>query len=460
MFPSCSKATLMVLSVLCLVFPALAINSDSNKPNILFILVDDMGFGDLSSHGSPHIKSPNIDQLMESGLRFDNFYANSCVCSPTRASLMTGLYPDKAGVPGVIRLIDSNSWGFLNPEIEILPSLLQRTGYQTALIGKWHLGHQTPNLPNERGFDLFRGFRGGMVMDYYTYQEHGSQASDMWHNTSLAKAEGHCTDLFSNWACEYLENSAKHNHPFFLYLPFNAPHTPIQPPEDWEKKVKARIPSLSEADAKYVALVEHLDHGIGRVLETLNKTGQSKNTIVVFTSDNGGYLQKGAYNGTWRGGKQEVYEGGLRVPACVVWPGKIKPGSRTSLKALTMDFFPTLCEVAGVSVPHRTDGVSILPTLLGESQKELRSGNYFVRREGGPRYNGLTIQALQVGDYKLLQNSPYAPMEMYNLKNDPQEKVDLSKKEAGRARDLMTLMRKHIQDGGRVPWMRGESRFK
>lgn len=457
---TCYRLFLTALLFGCTTFPLFAINSDSQKPNVLFILVDDMGFGDLSSHGAPHIKSPNIDDLMKSGLRFDNFYANSCVCSPTRASLMTGLYPDKAGVPGVIRLIDNNSWGYLNPDIEILPSLLQRTGYQTALIGKWHLGHQKPNLPNQRGFDLFRGFRGGMVMDYYTHQEHGSKASDMWYNTKPVTVDGHCTDLFSDWAVEYLEQSARHNHPFFLYLPYNAPHTPIQPPEEWVHKVKARYSDISDRDAKYVALVEHLDEGIGRVIKALKATGQAENTLVVFTSDNGGFLQQGAYNGSWRGGKQDVYEGGLRVPACVVWPGKIQAGTRTSLMALTMDFFPTLCELTGVNIPHRTDGVSLLPTLMGQPQAALRKEHYFVRREGNTRYNGLTIQALQAGDYKILQNSPFAAIEMYNLKKDPQEQTDLSKKEPKRTRDMMTLMRKHIQDGGRVPWMRRESRFK
>ena len=420
------------------------------KPNILFILVDDLGYGDLACYGAPDMRTPHLDKLLSRGLRFDRFYANCPVCSPTRAALMTGRYPDIAGVPGVIRTHQENSWGYLDPEAITLPDQMRAAGYDTGMVGKWHLGLETPNKPNERGFDHFHGYLGDMMDDYWHHRRHG--INYMRLNGDTIDPEGHATDLFSRWACDYLESPVRKERPFFLYLAYNAPHTPIHPPADWVARVKKREPGIESRRAKLVALIEHMDEGIGSVLDTLEETGLAENTLVIFSSDNGGQLNAGANNGGLHGGKQNMWEGGLRVPTCAVWPGRIKPGTRSGRVALTMDFYPTLCEVAGAPVRHTIDGVSLLPTLMGEPAPEFESRTVFwVRREGGRTYGGRAYYAARRGDWKLLQNTPYEPMELFNLGNDNAEERPLgaSRPEYGALSDAL---RKHINRSGAVPW--------
>ncbi len=428
----------------------------ADSPNILVILVDDLGYGDLSSYGAGDLRSPNIDALVRAGMRFDNFYANCPVCSPTRASLLTGRYPELVGVPGVIRTHADNSWGYLSPDAVMLPQLLRQTGYDTAMVGKWHLGLDAPNLPNDRGFDFFHGFLGDMMDDYYDHRRHG--INYMRRNSELIDPEGHATDLFASWACEFLTQRPAGAKPFFLYLAYNAPHTPIQPPREWAERVRDDQPDIDPQRAQLVALIEHLDDGIGQVISTLWETRLAENTLVIFTSDNGGQLSVGANNGVLRDGKQSMYEGGLKVPACVVWPGKITPGSRTEQIALTMDIFPTLCEAAGADFSHIIDGRSFLSALLGRPGAEEERDLFFHRREGGERYGGLTINAVRRGTWKLLQNSPFAPLELYNLADDPQEQNDLADEEPQRFRELSAALRRQIQRGGAVPWQPPESR--
>ncbi len=427
--------------------------AEKQRPNLLVILVDDLGYGDLSCYGAEDLRTPNIDRLVASGMKFVNFYANCPVCSPTRAALLTGRYPDLVGVPGVIRTHAENNWGYLNPRAVLLPQVLKPAGYHTAIIGKWHLGLESPNTPNDRGFDFFHGFLGDMMDDYYTHRRHGFNYMRL--NRQVIDPEGHATDLFTEWACEYLR-SRQPGQPFFLYLAYNAPHTPIQPPEAWLKRVREREPDVPVKRAKLVALIEHLDDGIGRVLQTLKQTGLADNTLVVFSSDNGGQLAAGANNGPLRDGKGTVYEGGLKVPTAVVWPGHIRPGSQTDFMAMTMDIFPTLCEAAGVPVDHPIDGVSFLPTLLGQKQPPLRQDWFFRRREGGLAFNGKTIEAVRRGDWKLLQNSPFAPMELYNLKDDPLEQHNVIDRYRAVYRNLAAALRRHIQRCGSVPWQKPE----
>ena len=215
-----------------------AADAVGGRPNILVILADDLGCGDLSSYGATDLKSPNIDGLVAAGMRFDSFYANCPVCSPTRAALMTGRYPDLVGVPGVIRTHITNNWGYLLPQAVLLPQMLKRGGYHTALVGKWHLGLTAPNTPNERGFDHFHGFLGDMMDDYYTHRRHGFNYMRL--SDKEIDPEGHATDLFTQWAIDYLrERSRMKEQPFFLYLAYNAPHVPIQPPQEWLDRVQA-----------------------------------------------------------------------------------------------------------------------------------------------------------------------------------------------------------------------------
>jgi arylsulfatase A-like enzyme len=428
--------------------------AEAARPNLIVILADDLGRGDYSAFGTKDVRTPNVDRIAREGMTFENFYANSCVCSPTRAALLSGCFPDRVGVPGVIRHVPTDSWGYLSREAVLLPQALKSAGYHTAIVGKWHLGLASPNTPTERGFDFFHGFLGDMMDDYWTHLRGGQNF--MRRNTEVIEPEGHATDLFTDWSCAYLEERAKAGEPFFLYLAYNAPHGPIQPPPDWLEKVKAREPDMNATRTGLVALIEHMDFGIGRVLATLDRLQLAENTLVAFTSDNGGLLAEGACNGPWRSGKTHMYEGGLRVPGLVRWPAKIRAGSRTDRVALSMDLFATCCAAAGADVPPGIDGESFLPTLVGEAQPPSSRELYFCRREGGPNYGGKTIEALIVGPWKLLQDSPFGPQELYNLAEDPQETTDRSKQEKAVLRDMAAAMRKHIQRGGRVPWQGGD----
>jgi arylsulfatase A-like enzyme len=425
--------------------------AETTKPNVLVILADDLGRGEYSAFGTKDIRTPNIDRLCREGLTFDNFYANSCVCSPSRAALLTGCFPDRVGVPGVIRDEEpDNNWGYLSPKATLLPQLLKPAGYQSAIVGKWHLGINSPNTPTERGFDRFDGFLGDMMDDYWTHLRHGQNF--MRHNRETVTPEGHATDIFTDWACRYLDERSTSKEPFFLYLAYNAPHDPIQPKPEWLEKVKAREPGISEKRAKLVALIEHLDDGIGKVLAKLDATGLAKNTLVIFTSDNGGVLSNEANNGPWRSGKTHMYEGGLRVPGVVRWPDHVAPGTHSNRVALLMDIFPTALEAAGLTPPAGLDGVSFLPTLLGEAQPEPVRDLYWVWREGGVLHQGDTVEALRQGDWKLVHDSPFAPIELYNVKDDPQETTDLAGKEKSTYRNLSVVLRREIQRGGAVPW--------
>jgi arylsulfatase A-like enzyme len=422
----------------------------AERPNILLILVDDLGYGDLSCYAAEDLQTAHLDRLISGGMRFDEFYANCPVCSPTRAALLTGRYPDMVGVPGVIRTHPENNWGHLTAEAVLLPTLLREAGYHTAIVGKWHLGLTAPNRPTDRGFDYFHGFLGDMMDDYIDHRRHG--INYMRLNTREIDPEGHATDLFTQWACDYLRERAEQAAPFFLYLAYNAPHTPIQPPEDWLAKVRQRELDITDERARLVAFIEHLDAGIGQVLACLDENGLAEDTLVVFTSDNGGLLSVGANNGPLRDGKGSMYEGGIKVCAGVRWPGKVAAGSRSNLRALSMDLFPTLCEAAKIAVPHGIDGRSVLPTLLGQQQPPLREYWFWRRREGGNHYAGKTIEAVRKGDWKLLQNSPFAPLELYDLGRDPQEQHDLASEHPEVLNDLAAALRKEIQRYGSVPW--------
>lgn len=424
--------------------------ASAQQPNIVLIVADDLGYGDLSSYGAEDLHSPALDSLAASGIRFTQFYANSPVCSPTRASLLSGRYPPLAGVPGVIRTHASNNWGNLAENIELLPEKLRRRGYHTAMVGKWHLGLNAPQRPVDRGFDHFEGFLGDMMDDYYNHRRHG--INYMRRGQEVIYPEGHATDLFTDWAVNYIKGRTVSTAPFFLYLAYNAPHTPIQPPEEWVTKVQQREGNIDEARAKLVALIEHMDHGIGKVMTALKESGFHDNTLVVFVSDNGGQLNVGARNGPLRDGKGTVYEGGIRVPAIASWPGNIAPGTFSDAVLTTMDIYPTLLEAARARITQIIDGTSFLDSVLGGPDPDPNRLLFFSRREGGLRFGGKTIEAVRQGPWKLLQNSPYAPLELYNLEQDPLETTDLSSTEPDVFRRLAAALRQYVQEAGSVPW--------
>ncbi len=420
------------------------------SPNVLLILADDHGYGDISAHKGPSIQTPNIDRIAAGGTRFTQFYANSSVCSPSRAALMTGRYPDRAGVPGVIRTHPENSWGYFRQDAATLPATLKQKDYHTALIGKWHLGLEPENHPCKRGFDHFHGFLGDMMDDYYTHLRH--DINYMRHGFETIGPRGHATDLFTQWSREFIQSHAQSPAPFFLYLAYNAPHTPIQPPDEWVSRVQEREPDISPERAKYVALVEHMDAGIGRVLDTLIETDQLSNTLVIYSSDNGGAVNVGAHNGALRGQKGDMYEGGIRVPTCAMWPGHMPEGHVTDQIALLMDLFPTVCEVVGAPIPEEIEGRSIWETLQGEQQDFSERILYWLRREGGGQFFGQPQHAVRRGDIKLLHNRPFHPLELYDLSSDPLETTNNIETDRELFREMSRLFQTETQKAGNVSW--------
>ena len=425
------------------------------RPNVIIIITDDQGYGDLSCMYARDMQTPNIDGLFSDGVRMDNYYSNSALSSPARAALLTGCNSDMAGVQGVIRNEDPNSYyenfGHLNPKYTILPQLLKKNGYTTALIGKWHLGYASPNTPNDRGFDLFRGIMGGMMDDYYTHTRKGYPA--LWLNKTIAPpVKGHITDVLTDYAIDFVRQSGKSEKPFFLYLAYNAPHIPLDAPKDWVERVKQRQPGITDTRARLVTLIEQIDAGVGRLVEELKRSGQWENTFIMYSSDNGGYMQSQANNGPYRGYKATMYEGGLRVPAAFFLKGRIEKGRSTNM-AQHMDIVPTLCDLLKIPVtqlPQQVEGISILPTLEGRAQTTDDRYFWFMEREANEKGNKLQT-AIRHGNFKLVQNMPAEPYELFDLASDPKETTSLPLS-GDIYKDLYFQMRVHIANAGAVPW--------
>ena len=438
-----------------LIWALLSTRLVAGPPNILLIFTDDHGFSDVSTYRHSDVRTPHIDSIAAGGLLFTSMRSNCTVCSPSRAALLTGRYPDRVGVPGVIRTQPGDSWGYFDPSVPTVANELKKVGYSTAIVGKWHLGLESPNTPNERGFDWFHGFLGDMMDSYTTHRRHGQNYMRL--NKEVVDPVGHATDIFTEWAVEYLRDRGQHKtQPFFLYLAYNAPHFPIEPPPEWLAKVKQRAPQLDDKRARNVALVEHLDDGIGRVLRALKESGLEGNTLVVFSADNGGSLPHAQNNDPWRDGKQSHYDGGLRVPFMMRWPGRITAGTRTEYAGLSFDLFPTFLELAGGQPPKDIDAVSLVPLLDGRSMDDGQRDLYFVRREGGAVYGGKSYEALIRGHWKLMQNDPYSPLQLFDLREDPYETTNVAAKHKQVVTELSAALRRHVQRGGITPWQRPE----
>ncbi len=326
---------------LCLILFSTA-TAQAQRPNIVVILADDMGFADVGFNGGKEIKTPNIDRLAAAGARLNQFYVQP-VCSPTRAALMTGRYPMRLGLQtGVVR-----PWAQYGLPLEerTLPQALKESGYSTAIIGKWHLGHFQPAyLPTRRGFDRQYGHYNG-ALDYFTHERDGGHD---WHSNDKANYDqGYSTHLLAREAVRFIRDS---NQPFFLYVPFNAVHAPHQVPE----KYKEPYAHLKELRHTYAGMVAAMDEAIGQILSALDEKGLRKNTIIVFSSDNGGPAPgRVTDNGPLRAGKGTLYEGGVRVAACIAWEGKIKAGSVVNAPLHIVDLYPTLLRLAGAKLQQK-----------------------------------------------------------------------------------------------------------
>ena len=398
------------------------------KPNIILILADDLGYGDLGCYGSEINETPHIDALAKGGLRFTDYHSAGAMCSPTRASILTGRYPQRFGrmFDGALSGTTQRDLG-LPLEATTIAELLRKNGYATGCFGKWHLGYQAPLLPTRQGFDVFRGLVSGDG-DFHTHIDRSGN-KDWWHNDRIEMAEGYTTDLLTKYSVDFIE--AHREEPFFLYLPHLAIHFPWQGPDDpphrtagksWHKDKWGVIPDRGNVTPHVKAMIESLDASVGAIVAALRKWDLEKDTVVVFTSDNGGYLTYGkdfrniSSNGPWRGQKMQLYEGGHRVPMIVSWPGRIPPGVTDEL-AHSNDLFPTLLGLSGAD-PVESDGVDLAPLWIG--RKTLPKRDLFWRT--------LSHRAVRSGPWKLVMPlRAGAKSELYNLDDDPGEQRNVAK---------------------------------
>jgi arylsulfatase A-like enzyme len=389
----------------------------SGPPNIVFIMADDLGYADVSCYGRPDISTPNIDGLAAKGVRFLQAYANSAVCSATRTALITGRYQYRLPI-GLEEPLAGRDVG-LPPDHPTLPSLLKKAGYGTTLVGKWHLGLLPKFGPLQSGYDHFYGFRGGAV-DYYT---HANKKDDLWDDDVQVHQVGYLTDMLGSRAVDVVNGYAKSGRPFLISLHFNAPHWPWEAPGDQAESNRLRsASSLFDFDGgtqkTYQRMIQEMDLQIGRVLEALNANGIAKNTIVIFTSDNGG--ERFADTWPFTGRKTELLEGGLRIPAIISWPASIPQGRTTDQVAVTMDWMPTLLAAAGLSSDPAflPDGINLLPMLKQDAAT--------VERKLFWRYKANAQRAARDGDYKYLKilDNTF----LFNVVEDPMERANLKER--------------------------------
>jgi arylsulfatase A-like enzyme len=390
--------------------------SPTNKPpNIVFILADDLGFADVACYGRPDVKTPNIDSLAAQGTRFLQAYANSAVCTATRTALITGRYQYRLRLGLEEPLVGNPNVG-LPPEHPTLPSLLKRAGYSSTLVGKWHLGGLPKFDPLKSGYDHFYGFRGGAV-DYFS---HKGEKDDFWDDEVPIHEAGYLTELLGSRAVAVVNGYAKANKPFMLSLHFNAPHWPWEGPRDnAESERLARAENRPHFDSgsqkTYQQMIESMDQQIGAVLRALDANHIADNTIVIFTSDNGG--ERFADTWPFTGKKTELLEGGLRIPSIVRWPARVAKGITTEQVSISMDWLPTLLSAAGAAQDPSfpSDGMDLLPVLTGKAQP--------VSRKLFWRYKARAQRAVRDGDYKFLKilDNTF----LFNVVEDPLERANL-----------------------------------
>jgi arylsulfatase A-like enzyme len=387
------------------------------KPNIVFIMADDMGYADVSCYGRPDIQTPNIDSIAGRGVRFLQGYANSAVCSATRTALITGRYQYRLRIGLEEPLpVDRPEIG-LPPEHPTLPSLLKKAGYGTTLIGKWHLGI-LPNFgPLKSGYDHFYGFRGGSI-DYFNHQG-TDHKDDFWNNDEALRQVGYSTELFGQHAVDVVNAYARDRQPFFLSLHFNAPHWPWESVSDEAESERLRTRAIQDYDGgtqrTYQRMIQTMDIQIGRVLQALAANGLTENTIVIFTSDNGG--ERFADTWPFTGRKTELLEGGLRVPTIISWPARVTEGRTSDSVAISMDWLPTLLAAAGTQpdAAFPPDGMNQLPFLV--------EGRAPTPRKLFWRYKANAQAAMRDGDFKYLKIRENTFL--FNVADDPMERANL-----------------------------------
>ncbi|MCP5099994.1 MAG: sulfatase [Chloroflexi bacterium] len=346
---------------------------DSDSPNIILMVADDLGYGDLSVTGAPDIQTPNIDRLAQEGILFTHAYANAPVCTPTRASILTGQYQQRTGLDRVIFVTERNLG--LSDETVLLPELLRDAGYVTGMFGKWHLGYTEEAFPTNQGFEQFVGFVAGNV-DYFTHEDRIGNP-DLWRNKEQFVDNRYATDLIVDEAIQFVDQHQE--SPFFAYIPFTAPHSPFQSPEDNHTAGYAyELDESHRTRDVYRSMVESMDMNIGRLLTYLDEENLNDDTVVIFLSDNGGELDI-ARNLPFQGVKGQLWEGGIRVPLLVRWTNHIPAGQVSEMPVVSMDLFATVLEIAGVAPdPDQiVDGLSLYNVLMNASYQLPRDTIYF-----------------------------------------------------------------------------------
>ena len=398
--------------------------AQSKRPNIIYIMTDDMGYADLGCYGGKKNATPNLDKLAAQGMKFTQAYAAGPLCTPTRAGFMTGRYPARIPVglkePLTASARDS-AWG-LTPEFPSVATLMQQSGYETILIGKWHLGILPKHNPVKNGFDYFYGFLSGAA-DYISHQG-DNRKPDLYENSNPIVEEGYLTDLFSQKAIAFLKGA--HDKPFFLTLNYNAPHWPWQGPGDKAYADTVNFRS-GGSPATFASMMKSLDDGIGAIMKALDETGLSKETIVIFTNDNGG--ERYSDNGGLTKSKASLWEGGIRVPAFIRWPGIIPPGGLNKQPIITMDWAATILAAAETKQHPEfpLDGIDLLPLCRNQS-KEIQRTFYW------RTFQRTKQKAIREGDWKYLQDE--GTEFLFDLIRDPAEKFNLKAKNPDKLKEL------------------------
>ena len=381
---------------------AMGQNADRRKPNVILIFVDDMGYGDLSCYGAISYKTPNLDRMAAEGVRFTNFYSAQAVCTASRAGIMTGCYPNRLGISGA--LFPGSKIG-LNPDEEIIPELLKKQHYKSAAIGKWHLGDARQFLPLQQGFDQYLGLPysndmwpvnyDGSPFTSDNHQRKGEfpvlpliRGNEKIREIRTLEDQSELTTLYTAEAVEFIQKNK--NNPFFLYLAHSMPHVPLAVSDQFKGK---------SGQGLYGDVIMEIDWSVGEVIKKLDETGLTDNTLVIFTSDNGPWINFGNHAGTTGGlreGKGTSFEGGQRVPCIMKWPGVISAGTVCNKLACTIDVLPTLSEITGSPMPEKKiDGVSILSLIRGDPMANPRETLYYY-------YNKNSLEAIRRGNWKLV----------------------------------------------------------
>lgn len=423
-----------------ILFFSLFLNAQHNKPNIIIIMTDDMGYADVGFNGCKDIPTPNIDRIANEGIRFDEGYVSFPVCGPSRAGFLTGRYQDRFGFTTNPSIDPNNPIAGLPIEEETMAQVLKKANYNNAIIGKWHMGTNAVFHPLERGFDYFYGFLSG-GHHYFPEKLTLNNLSEVkkkwqWYSTKIienrapVEIKEYLTDALSNAAVNFIDKQVKDDQQFMLYLAYNAPHTPLQASE----KYLSRFPNIKDKKRKtYAAMVSAVDDGVGRVLDALKEQALDEDTIIVFLSDNGGARNNGSDNGPLRGLKGDLFEGGVRVPFAIRWKGVIPEGNSYKNPVSSLDIMATIVAQTNVKInPERPlDGVDLIPFLTGKNNGAPHEYLFWRKWEQN-------AMAIRHGNYKLVANKKQdqEPPELFDLSTDISESKNLKSEKLKISKDL------------------------